>query len=109
MPWAFLSCSRPDKERTGRMSSMQNTSRSKYALAALFLCGTGLAAGAPAATRDAAGWDMARAQLVAQQPTRIGLAINRWEDLNANEELGFTAYSGFLLAFPARCAAANTG
>ncbi|KUO50926.1 MAG: lytic transglycosylase [Sphingomonadales bacterium BRH_c3] len=43
---------------------------------------------------------MARAQLVAQQPTGMSLAISRWEELNANDRLGFNAYSGFLLAYP---------
>lgn len=82
------------------MSSMQNTSRSKYLMATLFLGSASLLMSAPAATKDAASWDMARAQLVAQQPTRTDLAISRWEDLNANDRLGFNAYSGFLLAYP---------
>ncbi len=43
---------------------------------------------------------MARAQLIAQQPTRMDMALNRWEYLNENEELSFDAYSGFLLAYP---------
>lgn len=82
------------------MSSMQNYPRSKYLLATLLIGTAGLALGAPAATKNAASWDMARAQLVAQQPVGIGLAISRWEDLNANDRLGFNAYSGFLLAYP---------
>ena len=86
------------------MSSMQNSpSRKfgvKYFIATLLLGTTGLAFGAPAATQNASAADMARAQLIAQQPSRMDLALNRWEYLNENEELSFDAYSGFLLAYP---------
>jgi len=82
------------------MSSMQNNPRSKYILVTALLGTAGLTMGAPAATQNAASWDMARAQLVAQQPTGMSLAISRWEELNANDRLGFNAYSGFLLAYP---------
>lgn len=87
------------------MSSMERHPRSKiltprFGLAGMFLGSAAFALGAPAATQDAASWDMARAQLVAQQPVGIGLAISRWEDLLANDRLDFSAYSGFLLAYP---------
>ena len=82
------------------MSSMQIPPRGKYILASLVLGTAGLAIGAPAATQNAGPADMARAQLVAQQPTRMDLALSRWEYLNENEELSFDAYSGFVLAYP---------
>jgi len=86
------------------MSSMQNTSSRKfgmkYLVATVLLGTTGLAMGAPAATQNASASDMARAQMVAQQPTRMEQVINRWEYLNENDDLDFDAYSGFLLAYP---------
>ncbi|HSM54196.1 MAG TPA: hypothetical protein VK839_08460, partial [Erythrobacter sp.] len=82
------------------MSSMHNFPGNKYVFGGLFLATAGLALGAPAATRDAAAWDMARVQMVAQQPTNISLAISRWEELTRNDRLGFADYSGFLLAYP---------
>lgn len=100
MPWASSSRSRPDKERTHNMSSMQIPPRGKYILATILLGSAGLAVGAPAATQNAGPADMARAQLVAQQPTRMDMALNRWEYLNENDDLSFSAYSGFLLAYP---------
>ena len=82
------------------MSSMHNFPGNKYVFGGLFLATAGLALGAPAATRDVAAWDMARVQMVAQQPTNISLAISRWEELTRNDRLGFADYSGFLLAYP---------
>ena len=83
---------------------MQNTSSRKfgmkYLVATVLLGTTGLAMGAPAATQNASASDMARAQMVAQQPTRMEQVINRWEYLNENDDLDFDAYSGFLLAYP---------
>ena len=72
----------------------------KYLFATLLLGTTGLAIGAPAATKNASPADLARAQMVAQQPTRMDMVLNRWEYLSENEELSFDAYSGFLLAYP---------
>ncbi|MFZ9395766.1 MAG: transglycosylase SLT domain-containing protein [Erythrobacter sp.] len=82
------------------MSSMQNFPRTKFILTGVLVAGAGLLVAGPAATRDAASWDMARAQLVAQQPTNISLAIARWEELVRNDQMSFAAYSGFLLAYP---------
>ncbi len=82
------------------MSSMQKFPSTKYVVTGMLVAGAGLLLGAPAATRDAASWDMARAQLVAQQPSNITQAIVRWEELIRNDQLSFAAYSGFLLAYP---------
>lgn len=38
--------------------------------------------------------------LVARQPGAIGAALARWEALQANRELGFADYAGFVLAYP---------
>jgi soluble lytic murein transglycosylase len=57
-----------------------------------------LTTAAPA--QDSASWDQARAQLIAQQPTRMAQAIGRWEDLIANDRLSFDSYAGFVLAYP---------
>ena len=54
----------------------------------------------PVPAQEAASWDQARAKLIAQQPTRMTQAISRWEDLIANDRLGFDAYAGFVLAYP---------
>ncbi|TNE50901.1 MAG: lytic transglycosylase domain-containing protein [Sphingomonadales bacterium] len=82
------------------MSSMQYLPRRKYLFSALMLGGAGIVLSGPAATQEAASWDMARAQLVAQQPTGMAQAISRWEYLTSNDDLTFGAYSGFLLAYP---------
>lgn len=83
---------------------MQNTpSRKfgmKYYISALILGAAGLTIGGPAATKSAEPSDNARAQLVANQPTKIDQVLDRWEYLNENDELSFEAYSGFLLAYP---------
>ncbi|OBV12341.1 lytic transglycosylase domain-containing protein [Erythrobacter dokdonensis] len=38
--------------------------------------------------------------LVARQPGAMGAALARWEMLQANRELGFADYAGFVLAYP---------
>ncbi len=38
--------------------------------------------------------------LVARQPTAISAAIARWEVLQANREMSFADYAGFVLAYP---------
>jgi len=40
------------------------------------------------------------ADMVARQPAAIESAINRWETLQKNTQLGFFDYSGFALAYP---------
>ena len=53
-----------------------------------------------AVAQNAAGWDNARASLVARQPTRMADAVNRWEYLIGQRELAFDQYAGFLLTYP---------
>ena len=61
-----------------------------------------LTASAPLLAQDGAATDRARAGLVATAPTRVEQAIERWERLsaNGNDDAGFEAYAGFLLAYP---------
>lgn len=41
-----------------------------------------------------------RSNLLAQQPSQMGVAIARWETLQANRDLSFADYAGFALAYP---------
>ena len=68
--------------------------------AATLAATTALFAPAQAAAQNAAGWDSARASLVAQQPTRMADAVNRWEYLIGQRDLSFDQYAGFLLTYP---------
>ncbi|MEP5938713.1 MAG: lytic transglycosylase domain-containing protein [Erythrobacter sp.] len=78
------------------MSSMVRKHLSYRTLLALPL----LVLANPVPAQEAASWDQARAKLIAQQPTRMTQAVSRWEDLIANDRLGFDAYAGFVLAYP---------
>ncbi|WBY17904.1 lytic transglycosylase domain-containing protein [Erythrobacteraceae bacterium WH01K] len=68
--------------------------------AATLAATTALFAPAQAAAQNAAGWDSARASLVAQQPVRMADAVNRWEYLIGQRDLSFDQYAGFLLTYP---------
>ncbi|WP_390477404.1 lytic transglycosylase domain-containing protein [Altererythrobacter sp. MTPC7] len=68
--------------------------------AATLAATTALFTPAQAAAQNAAGWDSARASLVAQQPTRMADAVNRWEYLIGQRDLSFDQYAGFLLTYP---------
>ena len=68
--------------------------------AATLAATTALFAPAQASAQNAAGWDSARASLVAQQPTRMADAVNRWEYLIGQRDLSFDQYAGFLLTYP---------
>lgn len=54
----------------------------------------------PAFAQDAASWDRARAQLIASAPTQMTQAVSRWEYLIGQDDLPFTEYASFLLAYP---------
>ena len=56
---------------------------------------------APAQCQDGAEWDRARADMIASQPAGMSQAIARWRELTAADGMGFDAYAGFLLAYPA--------
>ncbi|MBV7266781.1 lytic transglycosylase domain-containing protein [Erythrobacter sp. WH131] len=70
---------------------------SPLALAAVFA--TGLAAISVPVSAQSSG-AIRPANLVAQQPTQISAAITRWERLQADDELRFSDYAGFVLAYP---------
>ncbi|MBO9603186.1 MAG: lytic transglycosylase domain-containing protein [Novosphingobium sp.] len=83
------------------MSSMTRLVRlSAIALAASQV----LSASAPLAAQDAewnsASWDKARAELVAEQPGPMGLAISRWQQLTASAGFTFDDYASFILTNP---------
>ena len=54
----------------------------------------------PALAQDAASWDRARADLIATAPTQMAQVVNRWEYLIGQDNLPFTEYASFLLAYP---------
>jgi len=75
------------------MSSMVGNRLSSYrflTLAAL-TCGA-----APLAAQSYDG----RAQMVAMQPSQAAAAVSRWQQLTANDRMGFSDYAGFALAYP---------
>ncbi|WP_114520220.1 lytic transglycosylase domain-containing protein [Altererythrobacter sp. ZODW24] len=83
------------------MSSMVN--KRFITLAALLT--TGLTVSVPLAAQQisaasASEWDQARSSMVARQPGQMAQAIDRWERLTANGNLGFDDYAGFVLAYP---------
>ncbi len=80
------------------MSSMD-----RLPLIALALAASPLAtASTPLFAQDAAAWDQARAQMVAQAPTRMSQAVERWEYLSSPDRRNesFDTYAGFVLAYP---------
>lgn len=80
------------------MSSMdRNSLISPRILAAIgFVAAMAVAAPAAAQGFNASPGD----NLVARQPTAISAAIARWEVLQANREMSFADYAGFVLAYP---------
>ncbi len=80
------------------MSSMD-----RLPLIALALAASPLAtASAPLIAQSAASWDEARAQMIAQAPTRMSQAVERWEYLTSPDRRNesFDTYAGFVLAYP---------
>lgn len=49
---------------------------------------------------DAASWDQARSNLVAQGPGPLAPAISRWENLTARDNLPFQDYASFVTSYP---------
>lgn len=80
------------------MSSMD-----RLPLIALALAASPLAtASTPLFAQDAAAWDQARAQMIAQAPTRMSQAVERWQYLSSPDRRNesFDAYASFVLAYP---------
>ena len=73
------------------MSSMGR--KTVYTLA--LLAGSALAFPSVAQAQDSA-----RSPMVAQQPSRMGQAIDQWEYLTREENLPFASYAGFLTTYP---------
>ena len=88
--------SAPDKDQSHSMSSMLRTHLKHL----LLLGGATLAIPSATMADDAASWDKARIDLIAQQPTGMAQVINRWDYLVGNDRLGFDSYAGFVLANP---------
>ncbi|MGX7925270.1 lytic transglycosylase domain-containing protein [Tsuneonella sp. HG094] len=57
-----------------------------------------LASAAPVYAQSAS--DSGRAMMVASQPTQAAAAVSRWQQLTANDRMGFADYAGFALAYP---------
>ncbi len=65
-----------------------------------FLAIPALLASAACQANDGRDWDEARSNLIASQPSGMAQVVDQWELLSSNENLGFTSYAGFLLAYP---------
>ena len=68
----------------------------KHTKIAFLLAGSMLALPACAQAQDTSQ----RAAMVAQQPTQIDRAVERWQYLIGQDNLGFDAYAGFITAYP---------
>lgn len=44
--------------------------------------------------------DIARSQLMANQPTEAGEVLAKWRQLTENDDLSFSTYAGFLISYP---------
>lgn len=80
------------------MSSMDRKSLILSKLLTALSLGTAVVAAAPLAAQGYTA--PAGDNLVARQPTAISAAIARWEVLQANREMSFADYAGFVLAYP---------
>lgn len=80
------------------MSSMDRLPLFAIALAASPLA----TASVPLVAQNAEAWDQARAQMIAQAPTRMAQAIERWEYLTHADRRNesFDTYASFVLAYP---------
>jgi soluble lytic murein transglycosylase len=80
------------------MSSMTTTALGQFLATAALLFPA--AAYAQAGSNDAASWDRARTNLVAQGPGRMAPVIARWEYLTGRDNLAFTDYASFVTTYP---------
>lgn len=78
------------------MSSMAKTTLVQLLLGAAML----VPAAAAQAQPDAASWDRARSNLVAQGPGPMASVISRWEYLTGRDGLSFGEYAGFVTSYP---------
>lgn len=79
------------------MSSMVKTTVGQLLLGAALLIP---AAAQAQSFSDAASWDQARRNLVAQGPGRMAPVISQWEYLTGRDNLGFSDYANFVTAYP---------
>ncbi|WP_067733317.1 lytic transglycosylase domain-containing protein [Novosphingobium naphthalenivorans] len=56
--------------------------------------------GAPAWGEDGREWDVARARSMQSHDMAVHQSIDRWRQLVANGQMGFSAYASFLLTYP---------
>ncbi len=82
------------------MSSMTRISVGLDFLGSLLVGLGALLAPAPVGAQDAASWDRARSNLVAQGPGRMAPVISQWEYLTARDNLGFSQYADFVASYP---------
>ncbi|MDP5103790.1 MAG: lytic transglycosylase domain-containing protein [Erythrobacter sp.] len=80
------------------MSSMDRNSLISSRILAVIGFASAIAVAAPLSAQVYA--PHAGDNLVARQPTAISAAIARWEVLQANREMSFADYAGFVLAYP---------
>ncbi|QFT78206.1 lytic transglycosylase domain-containing protein [Erythrobacter sp. THAF29] len=80
------------------MSSMLRQLRKSPVLLAA-IAATGFTASPASAMAEAQG-DARGSSMLARQPSSIGGALAQWERLQADRELGFSDYAGFVLRYP---------
>ncbi|KHK90965.1 lytic transglycosylase domain-containing protein [Novosphingobium malaysiense] len=56
--------------------------------------------GAPAWGEDGRQWDVARARAMQSHDLSVHQSVDRWQQLVANDRMGFSAYASFLLTYP---------
>src|SRR3546814_9689504 len=56
--------------------------------------------GAPAWGQDGREWDIARARSLPSHDMAVHQSIDRWRQLVASAQMGFSAYASFLLTYP---------
>ncbi len=76
------------------------SSMARISVGQLLLGAAALLLPAAAQAQDAASWDQARRNLVAQGPGRMAPVISQWEYLTARDNLGFSDYANFVAAYP---------
>ena len=76
------------------------SSMARFSVGQLFLGATALLLPAAVHAQDAASWDQARRNLVAQGPGRMAPVISQWEYLTGRDNLAFSDYANFVTSYP---------
>ena len=80
------------------MSSMHRATTLLMLISASCIASPALGQSTP--DSDPREWDLARSRLAASHSMTVHQSIDRWRQLVATDQLTFSTYSGFLLAYP---------